>query len=434
MSRGRKFRQSGRNIPSERSLFEQKLSGRYSRMLDRNDLLAIIRGGEDTYVEFKIRLVNIEKVTAEVVALANAGGGALIFGVNDQRRLEGVDDPEQVEEQLIDICRHQIKPPLLPRIDKVSYDNGVRIVVLQVDDRRAPHSTADNRYFIRIGSTKREADGNEIAQLFAKSQVAHFEDLPMITAGIEDLDEALVWSYIRDLEGETFKEPEGFPTGTAMRDLGLAMDRAIDPAPTLAGLLLFGTPEAIQRLVPQSQIVLTRFSGNSIHSPVIERAEFAGNLGSLFERGLGFLKRYVDLWQSRPSRPALSRPAEHVDLEPIRARSNYPRDAVAEALANLLVHRNYSRAGSLSQVLVFDERIEFINPNLNRGAVKKSIEYGVLMTPSPRLHRIFTSKEYGIEAFCRGIPALRRVHYAFCRKEPRIGVLNDEFRIELSGI
>jgi hypothetical protein len=169
MARGRKFRSTRRVPDTERSLFEQKLTGRYTRTLDRTDLLGLIRGGEDTHLEFKIRLVNTDKVVAEIVALANAGGGAIIFGVNDQRRVEGLDNPEQVEEQLIDICRNQIKPPLFPRIDKVSFDTGTRIVVLQVDDRRAPHQTPDHRYYVRIGSTKREAEGAEIAALFALS-------------------------------------------------------------------------------------------------------------------------------------------------------------------------------------------------------------------------------------------------------------------------
>ena len=74
MARGRKFRPARRIPDSERSLFEQKLTGRYSRMLDRTDLLSLIRGGEDTHLEFKIRLVNTEKITAEIVALANSSG------------------------------------------------------------------------------------------------------------------------------------------------------------------------------------------------------------------------------------------------------------------------------------------------------------------------------------------------------------------------
>jgi ATP-dependent DNA helicase RecG len=432
MARGRRFRSTRRSPDSERSLFEQKLTGRYTRTLDRTDLLNLVRGGEDTHLEFKIRLVNTEKITAEIVAMANAGGGAVLFGVNDQRRIEGLDDPEQVEEQLIDICRNQIKPPLLPRIDKVSFDNGVRIVVLQVDERRAPHMTPDKRYFIRIGSTKREADGEEIAALFARSRVASFEDMPLVMAAVEDVDEALVWSYIRDLEGEAFREPEGFPTPLAMRDLRLASDYGASIAPTLAGFLLFGRADAVEQAVPQSKLALTRFSGTDINSPIVERAELFGNLTRLFDRALSFIKRYVDLWDARPPRAAV-RPGERT-AEPVPPRANYPRAAVAEALTNLLVHRDYSIIGSPSRVLVFDDRVEFVNASRIDGATRKSVEYGATLTRNPRLHHVFTSREYGIEEARRGIPALRRAHYAFTRREPRISLLGDEFRIELYGI
>jgi ATP-dependent DNA helicase RecG len=436
MARGRKFRSTRRIPDTERSLFEQKLTGRYSRTLDRTDLLGLIRGGEDTHLEFKIRLVNTEKVVAEIVALANAGGGAIIFGVNDQRRVEGLDNPEQVEEQLIDICRNQIKPPLFPRIDKVSYDNGTRIVVLQVDDRRAPHQTPDHRYFIRIGSTKREAEGSEIAALFARSRVASLEDMPLVTAAVEDVDEALVWSYIRDLEGECFREPNGFPTAMAMRDLRLAADYGGSIAPSLAGFLLFGRSPAVQKIVPQSQIALTRFSGSSTGSPVVEHAEFFGNVTRLFDNALLFMKRYVDLWDIRP--PRASSNSTDDKGAPIPARANYSRSAVIEGLTNLLVHRDYSivgsNAGPGARVLIFDDRLELINPSRTNGATLKSILYGATEHMNPRLHHVFTSKEYGIERVERGIPALRRAHHAIARREPRISLLGDEFRLELYGV
>jgi ATP-dependent DNA helicase RecG len=431
MARGRKFRSARRAPESERALFEQKLNGRYSRTLDRNDLLNLIRGGEDTYLEFKIRLVNLEKVTAEIVALANAGGGAIVFGVNDQRRLEGLDDPEQVEEQLIDICRNNIKPPLFPRIDKVSFDNGTRVVVLQVDDRRAPHQTPDHRFFIRIGSTKREADGGEIAALYARSRVASFEDMPLLDSSIEDIDEALVWSYIRDLEGESFREPEGFPTGNAMLDLRLASEVASSGVPSLAGLLLFGRNAAVERLLPYCSVTLTRFSGTDTNAPVVERVNVFGNLTRLLDRSLAFISRYADLWEARPPRSQVRKDGEAA--EPVDARRNYSKAVVVEAMRNMLVHRDYSVV-SASRVAVFDNRIEIVNPCRVNGSTKKAVEYGAISRANPRIHHVFTSSEYGAEPGTRGVPALRRAQLAFARREPRLSLLGDEFRMELAGV
>jgi ATP-dependent DNA helicase RecG len=430
MAHGRKFSRSKRSPDSERYLFEQKLMSRFSRSLDRTDVIALVRGGEDTHLEFKIRLVNTEKVTAEIVALANSGGGAIMFGVNDQRRIEGLDDPEQVEEQLIDICRNQIKPALLPRIDKVYFDNGARIVVLQVDERRAPHRTPDNRYFIRIGSTKREADGNEIAALFARSRVAAFEDLPLLNAGIEDVDEALVWSYVRELEGESFREPAGFPTAQAMRDLRLATDCGAMIVPTFAGFMLFGRSAAIQKVIPQSRVVMIRYSGKTVESPVVEQSEINGNLTALFDRAMAFLKRYVDLRDARPPRSTTANGLQ----EPVPARANYSGGAVSEALRNLLTHRDYSIVGLPSRILVFDDRLEFINAMRTNGTTRKSIEYGATMQQNPHMHRVFTRPEYGCDAAIRGIPGLRRAQIAFSRREPKITLLNDEFHLELCGV
>jgi len=84
--------------------------------------------------------------------------------------------------------------------------------------------------------------------------------------------------------------------------------------------------------------------------------------------------------------------------------------------------------------LIFDDRLEFINPFRNQEDSKKSMEYGVAAKPNPRLHQIFTSAEYGLEPVRRGLPALRRAQLAFSRREPRISLLGDEFRLELRGI
>ena len=67
----------------------------------RTELLRLIRGGEDTFLELKVKLSNTEKIAQEIVALANTGGGVIVFGVNDQLRIEGVDDPESVQEELV---------------------------------------------------------------------------------------------------------------------------------------------------------------------------------------------------------------------------------------------------------------------------------------------------------------------------------------------
>src|SRR5688572_20375546 len=172
----RKYSRSRRFAPStERAMFkDQQLSGRH---IDRTDLIDAIRGGEDSYLEFKSRFSNPDKVAAGICALANSGGGTIVFGVTDQMRVEGVSHPEIVEQDVLGVCREMIVPPVWTRIDKVAFDSGTRLLVVEVDSRRAPHRTTDGRYYVRIGSAKREATGEEIAEMYrGRTGARTFED------------------------------------------------------------------------------------------------------------------------------------------------------------------------------------------------------------------------------------------------------------------
>src|SRR3712207_7832575 len=97
----RKFRNQRHEPSSERSFQEYILSSA-SQQTSRTELMRLVRGGEDTFLELKVKLSNPEKIAQEIVALANTGGGLMVFGVNDNLRVEGVDDPESVRDELVD--------------------------------------------------------------------------------------------------------------------------------------------------------------------------------------------------------------------------------------------------------------------------------------------------------------------------------------------
>src|SRR5213592_1954473 len=114
----RKFRSNQRHEPTTERSFQEHFLSAPAPQTSRVELLRLIRGGEDTFLELKVKLSNTEKIAQEMVALANTGGGVIIFGVNDQMRIEGVDDAEGVQEELVKICREEIQPPLIPFIDR----------------------------------------------------------------------------------------------------------------------------------------------------------------------------------------------------------------------------------------------------------------------------------------------------------------------------
>src|SRR5438094_7459561 len=178
----RRFRHTQRfDSPGEQSL-QEYLVNQPTQSTTRTELLRLIRGGEDTYLELKVKLSNSERIAQGIVALANTGGGVIVFGVNDQMRVEGIDHPEEVQEELVRICREEIDPPIIPFIDRIAFDNGRRIVALDIEGKRRPYRTRDGRFFIRVGADKREATPEELAMLLDETRPISYETIPALGA------------------------------------------------------------------------------------------------------------------------------------------------------------------------------------------------------------------------------------------------------------
>ncbi len=430
----RRFRSNQRHEPATERSFQEYFLSTPAPQTSRTELLRLIRGGEDTFLELKVKLSNSEKIAQEIVAMANTGGGVMVFGVNDQLRIEGVDDPESVQDELVRICREDIEPPLFPYVDRISFDNGRRIVALDIEAKRRPYRTHEGRFYVRFGSEKREATTDEVASLFDETRPTRLENLPALGATIADIDEAHLWSFLREFEGDAFDDPgeSGYPTAIVLqRDLLLATDYRGEVVPTLAGLLLFGRDDRIAELFPRSSVTAIRFAGDSVQAPVIERVNLEGNLLTLYESVIRFVGRYCDFWDTRPRKFT----AAHED-SPITARANYHRGAVAEAVCNTMVHRDLALRDQMTRIHIFDHSIELINPRRTAGfatVAQKAIRYGVPQRLNPQLAAIFSNQGYGVKLTAGGLPMVLREARRFSDRRPEIAAFNDEFRLRIYG-
>jgi ATP-dependent DNA helicase RecG len=430
----RRFRSNQRHEPATERSFQEYYLSTPAPQTSRTELLRLIRGGEDTFLELKVKLSNSEKIAQEIVALANTGGGVIVFGVNDQMRIEGVDDPETVQEELVRICREDIVPALVPFIDRLAFDNGRRVVALDVEGKRRPYRTRDGRFYLRVGSEKHEATREELSALLDEVRPLGFENMPALGAAMTDIDEAHLWSFLREFEGDAVDNAgrSGYPTKDVLeRDLLLAAEFAGEIVPTVAGLLLFGRDESVAKLLPRAAVAATRFAGDSIQSPVVERVSIAGNLLTIFEATLRFVSRYTDLWDARPK----SFPA--TEDSPIAARANYHRGAVTEALTNLLVHRDLALRDQPTRLNIFDHSIELINPRRTASfapVAQKAIRFGVPQRLNPQLAALFSSPAYGAKLPPGGLPMLLRASRLFSNRRTELNAINDEFRLRLHGV
>src|SRR5580704_17119712 len=167
----------------------------------RNDLAEIIRNGENSGAEFKRDDVHPDKLAKEVAALLTLEGGHILLGVEDDGAVSGITrSPGEAEQWVMNICRQNVQPALIPFWETVLWDNGRVVGVLSL-----PKDAPDKPYrakagsawttFVRVGSTSRDASREEEARLYQASGMLRYELRPVPGAKLTDLDSRRLQEY-----------------------------------------------------------------------------------------------------------------------------------------------------------------------------------------------------------------------------------------------
>jgi predicted HTH transcriptional regulator len=106
--------------------------------MKRHELRDIISHGESSTVEFKRKFTTIDKIAREIIAFANTTGGMLIIGVDDNRKIVGVDsEKEQIAQ--VEACSHVITPELALTIEVVEIEFRDVVVIHVPNSQNKPH-------------------------------------------------------------------------------------------------------------------------------------------------------------------------------------------------------------------------------------------------------------------------------------------------------
>jgi ATP-dependent DNA helicase RecG len=425
----KKFRYSQRPESPQSHSFQEYLLDQPAQQTTRTELLRLIRGGEDTHLELKVKLSNSERIAQGIVALANTDGGTIVFGVNDQLRIEGVANPEWVQQELTRICREDIVPPLVPVIETIAFDSGKRIVALDVFGKRRPYRTRDGRFYMRFGAEKREVVREELSAWLDEVRPQAFEDLPLQTVSEEDFDDSLLWSFASAYD-DSAPNINLYQTSDFLRkDLMLAIGGTDEFFPTVAAVMLFARNERVAELLPRSNVTVARFSGDNGSAQLIEAVEIKGNMHSQFESVMGFIDRYVDLAKEKPKRK-LSLVSDAV----VRPRGTYHYYSMSEAVINALTHRDLALREIRTRINIYDSSIEIINPRRTSGFTlpeARTVRYGISRRINPQITAIFKRREYGTHAPQGGIPMILRQSNRFSGRRPEVYIANDEFKLKI---
>jgi ATP-dependent DNA helicase RecG len=331
---------------------------------DRHGLLDRIRLGEDSFLELKgvrlhgkaVRGPKQDALADELAAFANSAGGELLLGVEDGTRdvtgipLERLDDLERI---VRDACEQSIRPPLAPIIERLTLPNhaGDEQPVLRITVARSlfVHQSPGG-YLHRVGSSKRPIPPDHLARLFqqrSQSRLIRFDESPVPTATLDDLDERL-WRRFAPLA--SVDSPE-----TVLDKLAMAKEDEGVWRPTVAGLLL--ASRAPHLYLPGAFVQAVAYQGASVvpQGEAVYQRDARDITGPLDEQILdtcAFVRKNM--------RVAAFKHADggREDLPQFSMR------AVFEAITNAVAHRDYSMPGSKVRVRQFDDRLEIFSPGM----------------------------------------------------------------------
>lgn len=427
----RKFRHSQRFETTGDRAHQEYILNQPAQLTTRSELLRLIRGGEDTYLELKVKLSNSEKITQGIVALANTSGGTIIFGVNDHLRIEGVNDPEMVQNELRRICRDEIVPPIVPIIDCIAFDSGKRVVAIDIEPKRRPYRTRDGRFYMRFGAEKREVSREQLSMWLDEIRPLGYENVPLFNAEEGDFDDGLLWTFANAFQDINAASNLYQTADFLKKDLLMAVGGADEFFPTVAAMVLFAKNDRIKHFFPRSTVTVSRYSGDNGNAQLVEKQEITGNLLTQYEGIQRFIQRYSDLKKDRPRRTT---PVEQL---PVKPRANYHIYAVREAVANALIHRDYALRDISTRIIIYDHSIEFINARRTNGFVppaSRAIRFGITQRLNPQIAAVFTRREYGASVPRGGLPMLLRESEKFSGKRAEVYTSNDEFKLKIYGI
>jgi predicted HTH transcriptional regulator len=172
------------------------------------DIDNLVEEGEGFEVEFKRKVSSPVKIAKALAAFANTRGGKILFGVDDDGSIVGVESEKSEMEMIETAGSYYCDPPITPRIEIVPYEGKDVIVVHVGESTQKPHHVIEDngngeeetRVFIRVKDKTVMASKEVVRILEAESP-----DAPPLRISIGEPERRLL-DYLEEKERISVKE------------------------------------------------------------------------------------------------------------------------------------------------------------------------------------------------------------------------------------
>ena len=317
-----------------------------------------------------------KSVLETVCAFANEpglGGGWLLLGVVREElalfpayEAEGVAQPDKVAADLATQCRNTFNVPVRVEISTEAVD-GKAVLVVHVPEAPAHDKPV---YFKsrglpagalrRVGGVDQHCTEDDLLVLYQGRQQESFDAAVVPDATLADLSPEALADYRQSrAEANADAQELRWSDQELLQALGCIRvqgEGGQDWRPTVAGLILFGTPHALRRCFPTTRVDYIRVPGREwVPDPDrrFDSIELRDPLFRLIRRA------QAAVLDDLPKAFSLA----EGDLQR-RDTPAIPLSVVREAIVNALMHRSY-RSASPVQIIRYSNRVEIRNPGFS---------------------------------------------------------------------
>ena len=311
-------------------------SNRESQYLDRKSIRKVT-GTNAGFIE----------LAQDCVCFANAAGGTLLIGVEDDAEAPPAD--QRVDSMLLDRIRKRIgeltvNVQAVPELKR--HENGGEFIALTIPRASGVASTSDGRYFLRIGDTCRPILGDDVMRLANERPATPWEE--MISLGIPraSAHKAKVTSLCARLRSSDRVKPsvkEKYDD-ELLTHYGLAKGDSL----TNVGVLLIGRREDRASLGSAPIVQVMKYDEREVKIAKL----------SWDDHELSPVELVDAIWNETPDF------RESYELPDGMLRTKLPAYdelVVRELVVNALVHRPYTQRGDIFLNL-HPDRLEVVNP------------------------------------------------------------------------
>jgi len=177
--------------------------------MNRKLLADLIEEGENIQCEFKRHFTTPVKIAKELIAFANTKGGYILFGIDDDKTVVGVESEKSEAEMIQDAANNYCEPQIIYKLNYIVYKGNEIVIVTLPESLNKPHRIQDYNNELDINNAVVMIRVNDKSIRASKEMVrilrASNGDTALIKYSI-GLNEKLVFEYLAEKEIISVKE------------------------------------------------------------------------------------------------------------------------------------------------------------------------------------------------------------------------------------